>query len=89
MLATWLVEIFLSKINHLEDVALSEGSSEEGENLVLERHLLEEDMREFLRAYKVRRRAWLRRYHPELTAPRTTSILARPLTSSPATVDLP
>jgi hypothetical protein len=80
MLATWLVEIFLSKINHLEDVALSEGSTEEGENLTAEKSILEEDMREFLRSYKVRRSCVPSMGMWGDATFRTTWILGRPLT---------
>lgn len=55
MLATWLVEIFLAKLNDLEDVAASEGASEDADNVRVERAILEDDLRDFLRSHKVRR----------------------------------
>ena len=53
MLATWLVEIFLAKLNDLEDVAASEGASEDADNVRVERAILEDDLRDFLRSHKV------------------------------------
>jgi hypothetical protein len=55
MLATWLVEILLSKLNHLEDIAASEAASDEAENFKAEKAMLEDDMKQFLKTYKVRR----------------------------------
>lgn len=54
MLATWLVEIYLSKINQLEDIAAAERASEDVENLKVEQGLIEDEMRQFLNTYKVR-----------------------------------
>lgn len=54
MLATWLVEIYLSKINQLEDIAAAERASEDVENLKVEQSLIEDEMRQFLNTYKVR-----------------------------------
>lgn len=54
MLATWLVEIYLSKINQLEDIAAAERSADDVENLKVEKGLLEDEMRQFLTTYKVR-----------------------------------
>ena len=53
MLATWLVEIFLAKINQLEDVAAAERGSDDVENFKAEQGLMEDDMRQFLSTYKV------------------------------------
>lgn len=53
MLATWLVELYLAKINHLEDRAAAERASEDADNLVVERTIVEEDMRHFISTYKV------------------------------------
>lgn len=53
MLATWLVEIYLSKINQLEDIAAAERSPDDVENLKVEKSLLEDEMRQFLSTYKV------------------------------------
>ncbi|KAJ8297008.1 Vacuolar protein sorting-associated protein 18 [Rhodotorula toruloides] len=52
MLATWLVEIYLAKINELEDLAAAERASEDADNFVAERGMVEEDMRQFLVTYK-------------------------------------
>jgi hypothetical protein len=54
MLATWLVEIYLSKIHQLEDIAAAERASDDVENLKAEKGLLEDDMRHFLLTYRVR-----------------------------------
>jgi len=53
MLATWLVEIYLSKCNELEDVVASESVSHDVDNLQAERSILEEDVRQFFETYKV------------------------------------
>lgn len=53
MLATWLVEIYLAKINELEDVAAAEEASQDVENYRLEQEMLEEELRQFLVTYKV------------------------------------
>lgn len=54
MLATWLVEIFLAKINELEDLAAAERTSGDADNFHAERAIVEDDMRQFLATYKVR-----------------------------------
>lgn len=54
MLATWLVEIFLSKINQLEDMAASERVSDDVDNIKVEKGIIEDDFRQFLSTYKVR-----------------------------------
>ncbi|SCV68374.1 BQ2448_495 [Microbotryum intermedium] len=53
MLATWLVEIYLSKINQLEDMAAAERSLEDAQNFEVEKPMIEEDLRNFLKIYKV------------------------------------
>lgn len=53
MLATWLVEIYLSKISQLEDMASAERASDDVENFRAEQGLIEDDMRQFLSTYKV------------------------------------
>lgn len=53
MLATWLVEIYLSKISQLEDIAAAERASEDVENYTMEKGLIEDDMCQFLTTYKV------------------------------------
>ncbi|GAA5878842.1 hypothetical protein JCM1840_000732 [Sporobolomyces johnsonii] len=52
MLATWLVEIYLAKINELEDAAAAERASEDADNILAEKSMVEEDMRQFLTTYK-------------------------------------
>ncbi|TDL28590.1 DigA protein [Rickenella mellea] len=52
MLATWLLEIYLSKCNELEDVIASESVSHDVDNLQAERTVLEEELRQFLETYK-------------------------------------
>ncbi|KZT05889.1 uncharacterized protein LAESUDRAFT_204778 [Laetiporus sulphureus 93-53] len=52
MLATWLVEFYLSKCNELDDLIASESVSHDVENLRTERTILEEDLRHFFQAYK-------------------------------------
>ena len=53
MLATWLVEIYLSKISQLEDMASAERVADDVENFRAEKELIEDDMRQFLSTYKV------------------------------------
>ncbi|KAF8213189.1 Pep3/Vps18/deep orange family-domain-containing protein [Mycena galopus ATCC 62051] len=52
MLATWLVEFYLSKCNELDDVVASESVSHDVDNLQAERVILEDDLRQFLETYK-------------------------------------
>ncbi|KAF8922731.1 Pep3/Vps18/deep orange family-domain-containing protein [Mucidula mucida] len=52
MLATWLVEFYLSKCNELDDIVAAEAVSGDVENLRTERTILEEDLRQFLETYK-------------------------------------
>lgn len=56
MLATWLVEIYLSKCNTLEDIVAAESATSDVESLRIEREMMEEDMRNFVTTYQVR---WL------------------------------
>ena len=53
VLATWLVEFYLSKCNELEDVIASRSISQDVENLKAERIILEEEIRHFFVTYKV------------------------------------
>jgi vacuolar protein sorting-associated protein 18 len=55
MLATWLVEFYLSKCNQLDDLVASESVSHDVENLQAERSLLEDELRQFFETYKVHR----------------------------------
>ena len=53
MLATWLVEFYLSKCNELDDIIASESISHNVENLRAERTIVEDDIRQFFETYKV------------------------------------
>ena len=53
MLATWLVEIYLSKCNTLEDIVAAEKATSDVESLSIERQMMEEDMRNFMTTYQV------------------------------------
>ncbi|RDX50413.1 hypothetical protein OH76DRAFT_1402447 [Lentinus brumalis] len=52
MLATWLVEFYLSKCNELDDLVASESVSQDVDNLLAERAILEDDLRHFFETYK-------------------------------------
>ncbi|KAJ7630800.1 Pep3/Vps18/deep orange family-domain-containing protein [Roridomyces roridus] len=52
MLATWLVEFYLSKCNELDDIVASESVSHDVQNLQTERIILEGDLRQFFETYK-------------------------------------
>ncbi|KAG5647608.1 hypothetical protein DXG03_008961 [Asterophora parasitica] len=52
MLATWLVEFYLSKCNELDDLVASESVSHDVDNLQTERTILEDDLRQFFDTYK-------------------------------------
>ncbi|KZT75150.1 hypothetical protein DAEQUDRAFT_659721 [Daedalea quercina L-15889] len=52
MLATWLVEFYLSKCNELDDLIASESVTHDVDNLQAERTILEEDLRQFFQTYK-------------------------------------
>ncbi|KAK7468755.1 tethering complex subunit [Stygiomarasmius scandens] len=52
MLATWLVEIYLSKCNELDDVVASESVSNNVENVETEKKITEDDLKQFLETYK-------------------------------------
>jgi hypothetical protein len=53
MLATWLVEFYLSKCNELDDIVASESVSHDVDDLQAERTILEDDLRHFFETYKV------------------------------------
>ena len=53
ILATWLVEFYLSKCNELDDMIASRSISQDVENLKTERTILEEEIRHFFLTYKV------------------------------------
>ncbi|KIL71799.1 hypothetical protein M378DRAFT_155409 [Amanita muscaria Koide BX008] len=52
MLATWLVEIYLSRCNELDDIIVSQSVSNDVDNLQAERTLVEDDLKQFLDTYK-------------------------------------
>ncbi|SPO29951.1 related to DigA protein [Ustilago trichophora] len=52
MLATWLIEIYLSKINQLEDVAAAEAASQDVDNYRLEITMITEELYQFLSTYR-------------------------------------
>ncbi|KAF9244574.1 Pep3/Vps18/deep orange family-domain-containing protein [Melanogaster broomeanus] len=52
MLATWLVEFYLSKCDELDDLCASESLANDVENMQTERTILEEDLRHFFETYK-------------------------------------
>jgi len=53
MIATWLVEIYLNKINMLEDQTAASAGSDEARNFLAEQKFLEEEFRVFLDTHKV------------------------------------
>jgi protein involved in sex pheromone biosynthesis len=53
MLATWLVEFYLSKCNELDDLIASSSASNDVSNLQAEQTHLEEELQEFFETYKV------------------------------------
>ena len=53
MLATWLVEFYLSKCDELDDLIASSSALYDVENVKMERSILEEDVRRFLESHKV------------------------------------
>jgi vacuolar protein sorting-associated protein 18 len=53
MLATWLVEFYLSKCDELDDLIVSSSALYDVENVKAERSILEEDLRHFLELHKV------------------------------------
>lgn len=53
MLAIWLIEIYLSKCNTLEDILAAESTTSDVESLTIERQMMEEDMRNFMTTYQV------------------------------------
>ena len=53
MIATWLVEIYLSKINMLENLAASSAGSDDIDNYKAEQRVLEDEFKGFLEQYKV------------------------------------
>jgi len=88
ILATWLVEFYLSKCNELDDMIASRLISQDVENLQAERTILEEEIRHFFVTYK----AWNRLLRlvgsrPDVPLQRQTSILQLCMNSSKDTVE--
>lgn len=54
MLATWLVEFYLSRCNELDNLCASESVTSDVEDLQTQRAMLEDDLRQFFDTYKVR-----------------------------------
>ena len=52
MLATWLVEIYLSKIDQLEDIAAAEAASQDVDNYHVEKGMITEELHQFLSTYR-------------------------------------
>ncbi|KAF9455054.1 hypothetical protein P691DRAFT_691384 [Macrolepiota fuliginosa MF-IS2] len=52
MLATWLVEFYLSKCNELDDIVAAESVSQDVDNLQTEKAILEDDLHQFFETYK-------------------------------------
>ncbi|KAI0286980.1 Pep3/Vps18/deep orange family-domain-containing protein [Russula aff. rugulosa BPL654] len=52
MLATWLVEFYLSKYDELDDLTALSSAQYDVENVKTERSILEEDLRRFLESHK-------------------------------------
>lgn len=63
MLATWLVEFYLSKCNELEDVIASESVSHDVDNLQTERTMLGDELQQFLETYKASNLVYLASAH--------------------------
>jgi len=53
MLATWLVEFYLSKYNDLDDLIASEGVAHDVGDLKTERAILDKDLKSFFETYQV------------------------------------
>jgi hypothetical protein len=53
MLATWLVEFYLSKYDELDDLTALSSAQYDVENVKTERSILDEDLRRFLESHKV------------------------------------
>jgi hypothetical protein len=52
MLATWLVEFYLSKCDELDDLVAAESVTQDVDNLRTERTIVEDDLRQFFETYK-------------------------------------
>ena len=53
ILAAWLVEIYLSKCNELDDAIASQAISNDMDNFQAEKMLIDDDLKQFLETYKV------------------------------------
>ncbi|GMK58572.1 hypothetical protein CspeluHIS016_0600140 [Cutaneotrichosporon spelunceum] len=52
MIATWLLEIYLSKCNTLEDLIAAESATSDVDTLHIERDMVEDDLRTFIKDYR-------------------------------------
>ncbi|KAG0207106.1 hypothetical protein BGX28_001582 [Mortierella sp. GBA30] len=52
IICTWLIEIYLSKMNQLEDLAASSAADSDVQNLQAEQSVLEDEFKGFLETYK-------------------------------------
>ncbi|KAF9270080.1 hypothetical protein L218DRAFT_914019 [Marasmius fiardii PR-910] len=52
ILATWLMEFYLTECNRLDDVVASESVSQDIENVLANRAMLEDDLRQFVDTYQ-------------------------------------
>jgi hypothetical protein len=69
MLATWLIEFYLSKYDELDDLTALSSAQYDVENVKTERSLLDEDLRRFLESHKVSaasKHALRLRFHADL-----------------------
>jgi hypothetical protein len=67
MLATWLVEFYLSKCDELDDLIASSTALYDVENVKTERSILEEDLRRSLEFHKVSARSSVSQFNLLLT----------------------
>ena len=86
MLATWLIEFYLSMCNELEDVIASESVSHDVENLRVELAERQDELRQFFDTYKVSLFYFLVYDVPNFELFRLTWIPKRPMSSYKAMV---
>jgi hypothetical protein len=69
MLATWLIEFYLSKYDELDDLTALSSAQYDVENVKTERSILDEDLRRFLESHKVSAASEhpFLRFHADLT----------------------
>jgi hypothetical protein len=54
MLGTWLLELYLSKYNQLEDAVSAGSLGQDPQDIIIELNLLGDELKQFLDTYKVR-----------------------------------